>query len=718
MKGYLHRYLLLLVLFFSMQVSYAQLLCPPNLDFERGDYSNWEFYTGHCCPINTNTLSSPLPGRHQLKYGIDFDKYGGFPIVAPGGGTFSLKLGNDDAGYEAERARYYVQVPSGPGAYTLIYRYAVVFQDPGHLPSEQPKFEVSVYDSVTGQPIACNHHEYVASSNIPGFKKSTSPDAVDVYYKDWTTATIDFSGLSGHTVAIDFATADCGRGAHFGYGYIDLSCGFFQVKNVSCKPDPFINLEAPPGFQGYQWMDANFITSYGNTETVQIPTPSVTTRYAVILTPYQGFGCPDTMYTTVIKADLITDINNDTVICDGNIVPLQVRGNTVGMPLTYNWSPATYLSCTNCFNPVAMPKKTTTYTVTVTDTNGCNKQEDVRIAVRGAVDPTIKATPDTVCEFELVEVKSTGINPANAIYTWSVDSGKFNGDGTPEIVAQWVGAGTKKVVLSVHNQGCVEHDTVNIEVKKQPIASFDIADHSCTDQDVILNVVEQPCSYNWTIDEQDILDTVYQPSYTLSWHDIGEKFIRLELDANNGCYDTLETSINIYNSPEARITTDDHEFCYDVKFKFSTPEGNRYTYSWSPPQFFDANNSHTVTGYAERTGHIYLTVSNQWDCIAKDSFYVEANSCCDIFMPGAFTPNSDGINDVYNAVDIEEHDVIEFLILNRWGEVVYNSHGTNIGWDGTYKNKIAESGTYNYYIRYLCKGTKQVVRKGNLTLLK
>lgn len=718
MKGYLSRYLLLLVLLISAGDSYAQLLCPPNLDFERGDYSNWEFFTGHCCPINTNTFSLPLPNRHQLKFGIDFDKYGGFPIVAPGGGTYSLKLGNDDAGYEAERARYYVQVPSGPGAYTLIYRYAVVFEDPGHDPKDQPKFEVNVYDSASGQQIACNHHEYVASSSIPGFQQSAIPGAEDVYYKDWTTATIDFSGLSGHTVAIDFATADCGRGAHFGYGYLDLSCGFFQVKNVSCNPSPFITLDAPPGFQDYIWMDTTFTTFYGNSSTIQIPTPTTTKKFAVILKPYAGFGCADTMYTTVIKADLITDISNDTIICQDNIVPLQVKSNIVGMPLNYQWYPTSYLSCTNCPNPIAQPGNSITYTVTVTDTNGCVKQESVSVGVRGAVDPEVESSADSVCEFELVELKNIGKNPNTAIYTWDADGADFGGDGTSEIQARWIGEGLKKVVLSIHNQGCVEHDTTDIYVKAQPVASFDLPDHACTNEEVKMNIVEQKGTYNWMVDEQFVPDTQYTPYHIFSWTDIGKKNVVLELDGNNGCYDTLMSSIDIYEAPEAKIETDDYEFCYDVKFKFFTPEGNRYTYSWAPPQFFDNNNSSTVTGFAERTGYIYLTVSNQWDCTAKDSLFLESKSCCDIFMPDAFTPNNDGLNDMYNPVDLKDHDITEFLILNRWGEVVYNSNGTNLGWDGYYKGQLAEVGTYNYYIRYLCKGTKEVVRKGNILLLK
>lgn len=50
------------------------------------------------------------------------DAYGGFPVVSPGSGNYSLKLGNSNTGAEAERARYYIKVPPGSGKQLLIYR--------------------------------------------------------------------------------------------------------------------------------------------------------------------------------------------------------------------------------------------------------------------------------------------------------------------------------------------------------------------------------------------------------------------------------------------------------------------------------------------------------------------------------------------------------------------------------------------------------------------
>ena len=88
--------------------------CPTNIDFESGNFSNWTLYTGSCCPISTPTNSGAVTNRHTITSGTGVDPYGGFPIVAPSGGNYSLKLGNNSIGAQAERATYKVQFEKLP----------------------------------------------------------------------------------------------------------------------------------------------------------------------------------------------------------------------------------------------------------------------------------------------------------------------------------------------------------------------------------------------------------------------------------------------------------------------------------------------------------------------------------------------------------------------------------------------------------------------------
>lgn len=386
--------------------------CPPNIDFELGDLSVWNFYTGSCCaagdvPSITVGPIAPTPCRHTLTSAAGLitcataptgpiDEYGGFPILAPGSGAYSFKLGNKGTGGQAERARYYVHVPASVANYSLVYRYAVVFQDPNHT-TGQPRFVVEAFDSASLVPVPCATYTYVADAGLPGFTLSPcntcSPSSTagnPVYYKDWTTSSIDLSGYGGTTVAIQFTSTDCSAGGHFGYGYVDLSCGLFQVSANTCDTLTDPTLTAPPGFQTYTWYDsATFSILYGTTQSITIPYPPGPTTIAVILGPYPGFGCPDTLYTRIIPAHMELHPSNDTAICLGRCTTLSPNATDIAVPLTYSWAPAEGLSCTTCANPVACPTVTTAYTVTVTNTSDCQLEHIFNVTILPGVNSTM-----------------------------------------------------------------------------------------------------------------------------------------------------------------------------------------------------------------------------------------------------------------------------------------------------------------------------------------
>jgi gliding motility-associated-like protein len=284
------KFILSILFLFIFQISKSQAVyCPPNIDFENGNYGYWKFYTGSCCPISTPTLGQ-VNGRHTLTSGAAVDPVGGFPILAPGGGSYSLKLGNASTNSQAERASYFVHVPAGVNNYSLIYRYAVVFQDPGHTAADQPRFEVKAYDSATNITVPCTQYTYVAGSNLPGFTCVNSK-----CYRSWATASLNLTGLAGKTIIVSFATGDCDQGAHYGYGYIDLACALFQISNVVCSNQPTQNLNAPPGFQSYTWYDSNYVNVLASGQNVVINTPTFNTSYHLILKPFPGYGCTDTL---------------------------------------------------------------------------------------------------------------------------------------------------------------------------------------------------------------------------------------------------------------------------------------------------------------------------------------------------------------------------------------------------------------------------------------
>lgn len=380
-------FLILLGLALPMSVS-GQLFCPSNINFENGNLNGWKFDTasnngslGISTPV---TVSAPLSGRHTLTSGTATDYYGGFPIVDPVGGSYSLKLGNDQVGAEVDRARYTFTIPATVNNYSLIYRYAVVLENPTHISSDQPFFKVRVYDSATGNVMNCASFTYVSQSSLPGFSTSSHSgnhnNGAVVYYKPWSTASLNLTGQAGKTLVVEFTAADCALGAHMGYGYVDVSCGLFAITGSSCNPTS--PLSAPPGFQSYTWYNANYTSVVGTGQSITVTTPTSVTQYHVVLTPYPGFGCQDTLTTQLIGSTLAVNAGPDTMLCNNSSITLQptVTGNAA--PFTYTWSPATGLSCVNCVSPVASPATATNYVLTVTDSLGCVKRDTVNVKAK------------------------------------------------------------------------------------------------------------------------------------------------------------------------------------------------------------------------------------------------------------------------------------------------------------------------------------------------
>lgn len=292
-----------LVFLFVLLCNFANAqYCPPNVDFETGGTGNWEYFKGKVStgPIYTFTSTPAVPGLHTITSGTDTDYYGGFPIV--GNGIYSLMLGHDTPTYNADRARYNIHIPMGGSIYNLIYHYAVVLEDGGHTAPEQPRMEIRAFDSATGVLIACDSLCFVASTKLYGFIKSSHYHTISdsVYYRPWTAGNMNFQGLGGRTVTVDFTISGCSPGAHFGYGYIDMGCGLFSTKTIACAT-PTITLNGPAGYLSYYWCDsATFGAPIDTTQNITIPTPAVRTKYALIVTPAPGYGCVDTLFTEII----------------------------------------------------------------------------------------------------------------------------------------------------------------------------------------------------------------------------------------------------------------------------------------------------------------------------------------------------------------------------------------------------------------------------------
>lgn len=376
--------------------------CPPNIGFENGNFDNWNCGIGevdHNGTVNI-FLQGVDPNRHVIikKTGApQLDPYGHFPIISPNGSKYSIKLGNNITGAQAERVSYTFTVPSNRNDYSIIYNYAVVFQDPGHLPFQQPRFTAKIFDVDDNTYVNCSSYDFVASSNLPGFALSDSfvNGSKNVYYKPWSIATIKLAGYAGKKIRLEFTTNDCTEGEHFGYAYIDVNsdCAPVITGNTTCKGSPSITLTAPYGYAKYQWYDATITTLLDTMNILKIkPPPPAGTVYGLVVTPFPGSGCLDTLYTTIqyTNAPFVFDIPDSITFCLPEIGDLTsssvTTGSSPGLAFSY------YLDSTQLYylsNPDSLLNSGLFYIKAVDTINGCNDIRPINVVVDSVPDISV-----------------------------------------------------------------------------------------------------------------------------------------------------------------------------------------------------------------------------------------------------------------------------------------------------------------------------------------
>ena len=399
MRRRLLSYFFIIVLsIMSVAKSRAQVgLCPPNLDFEQGDFNNWVCQAGIVNIDGSLSLSPtpPIPGQHTIISAASAgqDPWGFFPENCPNGSGYSVRLGNSGGNHQAESISYTYNIPATLTTFSMIFHYAVVLQDPNHIPTQQPRFRARITDVSTGLPIPCVDFDFIASASLPGFLPS--PLGGGVVYKDWTPITINLNAYIGKTIRLEFITNDCVFNAHFGYAYVDVNtaCNGAIAGTTICPGDPSITLTAPFGFQAYEWWDNGFTTLLSTSQTLFLsPPPAAGTIFPVIVIPYPGFGCRDTLYATLtVGVRPTADAGPDIDICRSQQVQIGSPPNPI---YTYLWTPASQVSNPTISNPLAwtLTPNPEEFIVTATDIlTGCSASDTMYLTAR-QVDTAIVLT--------------------------------------------------------------------------------------------------------------------------------------------------------------------------------------------------------------------------------------------------------------------------------------------------------------------------------------
>jgi len=459
------------LLFLLINVRAFSQDCPPNIDFETGTFNNWTCYTGTVSApngvniISLNQVNSPLGNRHLMNtdYGTnERDMYGGFPVNCPNGSGHSIKLGNHLGGHEAEGISYEFTIPAGRDVYSLIYHYAVVFQDPQHQIFQQPRLEIEVKNMTDDVILYCSSFTFIPfGSGIPGFFQS--PMFPGVWCKDWSAASANLDGLAGKNIRLFFKTADCAFRDHFGYAYIDVNseCGDF-INGKYCAGDAFVKLTAPGGYETYTWFDSTFSQILSTSQTATLtPPPPVGTTIAVVVNPFNGYGCFDTIFKQLFDTmTVISNAGRDTFSCNGKPVPI---GTNPKEKLKYSWSPVTGLSNANIANPRAGPLITTSYILTTSSEGGGCVDRDTVVVGASVIDLAIGVDNKLAFCITASDSAVLFVSPTEKIQ-WLRDNSPVTGQTGPRYRADR--SGVYRALL-INEKGCAElteEKVVSIEI--------------------------------------------------------------------------------------------------------------------------------------------------------------------------------------------------------------------------------------------------------------
>lgn len=194
----------------------------------------------------------------------------------------------------------------------------------------------------------------------------------------------------------------------------------------------------------------------------------------------------------------------------------------------------------------------------------------------------------------------------------------------------------------------------------------------------------------------------------------------LKMKDANGC--ELDTTIIIYPpSKYMEIVMDKKDIGCFGNGKEGEATANvlngtpPYTYTWStvPPQY-------TPTADSLHWGYYYLEVMDATGCIRHDTVFINPGECCDeVFVPNAFTPNGDGLNDVFRLTTAAGIEIMDFIVFNRWGGKIWLTYDISKGWDGTYQGNPQDSNTYYYMLKYRCIHDGSIhLKKGDVMLVR
>lgn len=529
--------LVLLSTIFGLTINAQSVNNCPNLDLSFGNFTNWVGRTGTCCPINLPTTGI-VNGRHTIM------TPGNDPIIpaltlTPPGYNRSARLGNSSTGAQAEGLRYTYTVQSNSSLFEYVF--AVVLEDPGHSPAQQPRFELQVLNQ-NNQPIPCTFYQVTAAGNVPGFQTQGG-----VRWRNWTKVGVDLLPYIGQNVTIEARTGDCSLSGHYGYGYIVGSCQPLVITVAYCIGDSVATLFAPAGFSSYQWRIQGQSQILSTQQSHVINNPSNGITYTCTVTSVMG--CTATL-SAVINPVISTSNFNYTTSCN-NIVNFSDATTAInGIPSLWNWdfgdgNTSTQQSPTHQYSQPGI------YQVRLISGALANCPDTVIQQVIVSSDPVADFQLPNTCGNTVTFLDSswTIMNMGQIVsWNWNFGNGQTSTQQNPQVTFQ--GPGPFNITLNITSaNNCQSVITKQFSPRPYPTADFTSNIVCLGDTTQFINLSQSQITGNLWIFPDGTTSNLLSPGKVL--HNFGTFNVTLITTNQFSCQDTITKQVVVNPNPFA-----------------------------------------------------------------------------------------------------------------------------------------------------------------------
>lgn len=475
-----------------------------------------------------------------------------------------------------------------------------------------------------------------------------------------------------------------------------------------------------PGAISYTWTGpGGFNVGAPNPQFVNL-TPPWSGTYTVTAAFTNGaLTCYNTNSTVLtVKPDIQFTLTPVGKLCfNDNLLINGPAGAT-----SYTWSGPGFNSNTQNLNiPNASTINIGTYNVVV-NLNGCKTFGSVFVDVN---DPIVwKSTPQsiTVCKGDTYTFTAQAdLGSGNYAYNWNPSYGLTGPTGSVQV---GTGSGTTIYNVSAYDISCPQY-TINhtfvLTVNRAPVPDLNLKNNQC---EPFCSLYDSKIGTNGLIDYVFSNGTVYSGDKSNICLPAGQYTLDMTTTGNNGCVETFRypNTIVVYPKPNADFSWNpSNPNTVSESFATFTPSNQTTTittYFWdfygqstssdkTPTHQFDKQDNYAIT-------LVLVTDHGCRDTITK---VVQVRDEFLLYVPNAFTPNGDGLNDVFCAKGLGIKK-FEMFVYDRWGNMIFQSGDIYKAWDGTFKGALCPDDMYVYKISVTDGSGKAHTKTGHVTLMK